>query len=136
LVLSETNRCMQTDFSATLGEKVIHAPNDQAALDRFADRRDAGRQQLPERMNIDADKIERDLARLVLGIIELLRQLLERQAIRRVESGRLSEDEIERLGETLLKLEARMSELKQTFGLSDRDLSFDLGPLRDMVEQV
>lgn len=114
-------------------QKVIHAPDDQAMLDRFADRRDARQRQLPERVTIDPEKVERDLARLVLGVVELLRQLLERQAVRRVESGTLSEDEIERLGETLLKLETRMRELKAAFGLGDQDLSLELGPLRDLV---
>ncbi len=123
---------MRADVTAA-SQKVIHAPDDQAMLDRFADRREARRRQLPARVTIDPEKVERDLARLVLGVVELLRQLLERQAIRRVESGTLSEDEIERLGETLLKLETRMSELKAAFGLGDQDLSLDLGPLRDLV---
>ncbi len=123
---------MRPDVTAA-SQKVIHAPDDQAMLDRFADRRDARQRQLPERVTIDPEKVERDLARLVLGVVELLRQLLERQAVRRVESGTLSEDEIERLGETLLKLETRMRELKAAFGLGDQDLSLELGPLRDLV---
>lgn len=127
---------MQADLTAALCEKVIHAPGDRAALDRFAETLNASRRQLPERMALDPDKVERDLARLVLGVVELLRQLLERQAIRRVESGALSEGEIERLGETLLKLETRMGELKRAFGLGDGDLSLDLGSLRDIVERM
>lgn len=121
---------MRPDVTAA-SQKVIHAPDDQAMLERFADRRDARR--TPERVTIDPEKVERDLARLVLGVVELLRQLLERQAIRRVESGALNEDEIERLGETLLKLETRMSELKAAFGLGDQELALELGPLRDLV---
>lgn len=121
---------MRPDVTAA-SQKVIHAPDDQAMLERFADRRDARR--TPERVTIDPEKVERDLARLVLGVVELLRQLLERQAIRRVESGALTEDEIERLGETLLKLETRMSELKAAFGLGDQELALELGPLRDLV---
>jgi hypothetical protein len=123
---------MRPDVTAA-SQKVIHAPHDQAMLDRFADRPKAHPRRLPERVTIDPEKVERDLARLVLGVVELLRQLLERQAIRRVENGTLSEDEIERLGETLLKLETRMGELKAVFGLGDQDLSLDLGPLRDPV---
>ena len=123
---------MRADVT-TASQKIIHAPDDRAMLDRFADRRGLRRRQLPERVTIDPEKVERDLARLVLGVVELLRQLLERQAIRRVENGTLSEDEIERLGETLLKLETRMRELKAAFGLGDQDLSLDLGPLRDLV---
>ena len=86
-----------------------------------------------QRIVADPKSVERDLARLVLSVIELLRKLLERQAVRRVENGTLSEDEIERLGETLLKLEARMGELKAAFGLGDQELTLDLGPLRDLV---
>jgi hypothetical protein len=99
-------------------------------LHRAAERAE---RQLPERVTIDPEKVERDLARLVLGVVELLCQWLERQAVRRVENGTLSDDEIERLGETLLKLETRMSGLKTGFGLGDQDLSLELGPLRDLV---
>jgi hypothetical protein len=82
---------------------------------------------------VDPEKVGRDLARLVLGVIELLRDLMERQAVRRVESGALSDEEIERLGQTLLALQVRMSELKAAFGLENQDLTLDLGPLRDLV---
>jgi len=81
------------------------------------------------RIDTDAGNAERGLAQLVLTIIELLRQLLERQAIRRVESGALDDETIERLGRALMALEQRMEELKRTFGLSDEDLNLDLGPL-------
>ena len=113
--------------------KVLHAPEDQAILDRFAGALGEKRRELPQRIATDPDKVERDLARLVLSVIELLRQLLEKQATRRVESGVLSADEIERLGLTLMKLEARMSELKTAFGLQGQELTLDLGPLRDLV---
>lgn len=83
----------------------------------------------PRRVNADGEKVERGLAQLVLTLIELVRQLLERQALRRVEGGTLSEEEVERLGETLMRLEARMDELKQEFGVRDEDLNLDLGPL-------
>lgn len=104
-------------------------------LDRFASTLNDGRQKSPERIVIDPKKVERDLARLVLSVIEMLRQLLERQAVRRVESGMLSEEEIECLGGTLLKLEARMDELKAAFGLTGQELTLDLGPLRDLVSE-
>jgi hypothetical protein len=81
------------------------------------------------RIDADPDNVERGLAQLVLTIIELLRQLMERQALRRVEAGGLDAETIERLGGTLMALEARMEELKQTFGLRDEDLNLDLGPL-------
>jgi hypothetical protein len=69
----------------------------------------------------------------VLTLIELLRQLLEHQALRRMEGGSLSDEEIERLGQTFIKLEARMGELKQTFGLEDEDLNLNLGPLGNLL---
>src|SRR5437667_9078661 len=84
---------------------------------------------LPERINADPDRVEQGLARLVLTVIELLRQVLEHQAIRRMDGGTLSEEEIERLGMALLKLNHQMDELKATFSLTDADLNIDLGPL-------
>ena len=73
--------------------------------------------------------MERGLAQLVLTLIELLRQLMERQALHRMEQGSLDDEEIERLGETFMKLADRMDELKAEFGLHDEDLNLDLGPL-------
>jgi hypothetical protein len=84
---------------------------------------------LPERINADPDHVENGLARLVLTVIELLREILEHQAIRRMDGGTLTEEQIERLGLALLKLNERMQELKSTFGLTDEDLNIDLGPL-------
>ena len=84
---------------------------------------------IPDRIPADAESVENGLARLVLAIIELVRQLLERQAIRRMEGGNLSEAEIERLGESLMKLEEKMDEMKRTFGLEDDDLNLKLGPI-------
>jgi hypothetical protein len=83
----------------------------------------------PRRINADGERIERGLAQLVLTLVELVRQLLERQALRRVEGGTLSDDEVERLGTALMQLEERMEELKREFGLGDEDLNLDLGPL-------
>ena len=84
---------------------------------------------LPDRINADPEHVEQGLARLVLTVIELLREVLEHQAIRRMDGGTLSDEEIERLGLALLKLNHRMGELKATFGLTDEDLNIDLGPL-------
>lgn len=84
---------------------------------------------LPERINADPERVEQGLARLVLTVIELLREVLEHQAIRRMDGGTLTDEEIERLGLSLLKLNQRMDELKATFGLTDEDLNIDLGPL-------
>jgi Gas vesicle protein K len=81
----------------------------------------------------DREDVARGLSQLVLTVIELLRQLMERQAIRRVESGDLSDEQIDRLGEALMALEERMDELKQQFGLSDEDLNLNLGPLGNLL---
>ncbi|RMB12372.1 gas vesicle protein GvpK [Eilatimonas milleporae] len=87
---------------------------------------------LPSRIAVDPASVERGLARLVLSLVELIRQLMERQAIRRVEAGGLDDATIERLGETLMRLDSRMDALKATFGLSDADLRLDLGPVDDL----
>jgi hypothetical protein len=84
---------------------------------------------LPDRINADPEHVEQGLARLVLTVVELLREVLEHQAIRRMDGGTLSDAEVERLGLGLLKLNQRMDELKQIFGLTDEDLNIDLGPL-------
>jgi hypothetical protein len=90
---------------------------------------DALARALPERINADPERVENGLARLVLTVIELLREILEHQAIRRMDGGTLSDEQVERLGLALLKLNERMQELKTTFGLTDADLNIDLGPL-------
>lgn len=84
---------------------------------------------LPERINADPERVEQGLARLVLTVIELLREVLEHQAVRRMDGGTLTDEEVERLGLALLKLNQRMDELKAIFGLRDEDLNIDLGPL-------
>lgn len=88
---------------------------------------------LPARVNADPRNVERGLAQLVLTLVELLRQLMERQAIRRMEGGTLDEEEVERLGTTFMLLEKRMGELKKSFGLEDADLNIDLGPLGKLL---
>ncbi len=83
----------------------------------------------PGRFEADPESVEKGLVQLVLTLVELLRQLMERQAIRRVDAGGLSEDEVERLGRTLMLLDDRMTELREHFGLELEDLNLDLGPL-------
>jgi hypothetical protein len=85
---------------------------------------------VPERIAADSEIVENGLAKLVLSIIELVRRLLEKQALRRMDGGNLTEEEIERLGSALMKLEEKMSELKRVFGLSDDDLNMNLGPVK------
>src|SRR5437763_2134087 len=85
-----------------------------------------------DRIAADSDIVENGLAKLVLSIIELIRRLLEKQALRRMDAGNLTEPEIERLGAALMKLEEKMAELKHTFGLTDEDLNLSLGPIRTL----
>jgi Gas vesicle protein K len=89
------------------------------------------------RLRLDGDdegEADRALASLVLTVVELRRQLMERQAIRRVEDGTVTDEQAERLGYTLMRLEARMSELLDEFGLEPEDLNIDLGPLGPLLD--
>jgi hypothetical protein len=88
---------------------------------------------LRNRVEADPETVEKGLVQLVLTLVELLRQLMERQAIRRVEAGGLSDDDVERLGRTLMLLEERMEELREHFGLEPEDLNIDLGPLGTLL---
>ena len=84
---------------------------------------------LPRRIDADPEHVENGLARLALTLIEVLRKVLEHQAVRRMDGGSLTPEEVERLGLALLKLDERMGELKTMFDLTDEDLNIDLGPL-------
>jgi hypothetical protein len=88
---------------------------------------------MPDRVEMDPESIGRDLGRLVLTIVELLRQLMERQALRRIDVGDLPDDTVERLGLGLMRLEEAMVELREHFGLRPEDLDIDLGPLGDLL---
>ena len=107
--------------------------DDPGNLDDFLRGLERVKPALPSRLNADPQSVERGLAQLVLTLVDLLRQLMERQAIRRMEGGTLSDEEVERLGQTFMLLERRMKELKETFGLSDKDLNIDLGPLGKLL---
>lgn len=87
----------------------------------------------PHRVEADASTVERDLGRLVLTVIELVRQLVERQSIRRMDQGSLSEEQVEAIGLTLMRLEEAMDELRDQFGLTPEDLELDLGPLNTLL---
>ena len=91
-------------------------------------------QQAVERIDCSQETIEQGLAKLVLGLIELLRQLLERQAIRRMEGGTLSDAQVEEMGLALMKLEEKIKELAQQFNLKPEDLNLSLGPLGNLLE--
>ena len=107
-------------------DKILHAPH---ALDPFASELPRIDNALSRRVNADPESVQRGLAQLVLTIVELLRQLMERQALRRIDSGSLSDEQEERLGQTFMELDRRMAELRDEFGLTEEDLNLDLGPL-------
>ena len=85
---------------------------------------------LPQsRIDCTPENVEQGLAKLVLSLVELLRQLLERQAIRRMEGGSLTDQQVEEMGQALMKLEQKVHELGANFGLKPGDLNLELGPL-------
>ena len=88
---------------------------------------------LPERIDVDPDGVEQGLAKLVLTLIEFLRQLLERQAVRRMEGGSLSDEEIERMGLALMRLEEKVHALAEQFNLRPDELNLDLGPVGKLL---
>ncbi|MFC5815310.1 MULTISPECIES: gas vesicle protein K [Nonomuraea] len=87
------------------------------------------------RLETDADSVQRDLSRLVLTLIELIRQLVERQCVRRMDRGELSGEQLEAVGLTLMRLEEAMTELCERFGLTPADLNLDLGPLGTLLPE-
>ena len=88
---------------------------------------------LPSHIDVNAEGVEQGLAQLVLTLVEFLRQLLERQAVRRMEGGSLSDEEVERVGLALMKLEEKVHQLADQFGLRPSDLNINLGPLGDLL---
>lgn len=116
-----------------MADKPSDHPEDDEIVGRLGRAIENGVTELGNRIDTDHDTVERDLMKLVLTIIELLRQLMERQALRRVEQGDLSDDQEERVGLTLMLLEDRMTELRERYGLSAADLNIDLGPLGPLL---
>jgi hypothetical protein len=90
--------------------------------------------QLPRRLETDHENVERDLLKLVLTVVELVRQLMEKQALRRVDQGDLTEEQVEGLGLGPMHLERAMSELKSRYDLTTEDLDIDLGPLGSLLD--
>jgi hypothetical protein len=88
---------------------------------------------LPSQIDVNAEGVEQGLAQLVLTLVEFLRQLLERQAVRRMEGGSLTDEEVERVGLALMKLEEKVHQLAEQFGLRPADLNINLGPLGDLL---
>jgi gas vesicle protein GvpK len=111
-------------------DKVLHAPRD---LDLFTREQPRLDDALSRRINADPENLERGLAQLVMTIVELLRQLMERQALRRIDGGTLSAEQVERLGQTFMELDKRMAKLREEFGLDEEDLNLNLGPLGNLL---
>ncbi|HEX6069554.1 MAG TPA: gas vesicle protein K [Longimicrobiaceae bacterium] len=86
-------------------------------------------QALPSRIDVDPDAVGRDLSKLVLTVVELVRRVVEHQAVQRMDDPDLSDEQIERMGTALWRLEEKMQEIKAVFGLADEELNIDLGPL-------
>jgi hypothetical protein len=114
----------------TLEDRLLAGGRD---LDLFGDELDRLGTRSGRRINADRESLEKGLAQLVLTLVELIRQLMERQALRRIEGGTLSADEVERLGETFMLLEQKMEELREHFELDEEDLNLDLGPLGRLI---
>jgi len=93
------------------------------------------RRLFPQRLETDAESVERDLFKLVLTIVELVRQLMEKQALRRVDQGDLTDEQVEGLGLGLMHLEQAMDELKDRYDLTTADLNIDLGPLGTLLSE-
>ena len=87
----------------------------------------------PLRWNADPDEVRRSVAQLVLTLVEFIRRLLERQAIRRMEAGTLNKRQIEDLGQALMQLEDTVREMAAAFGLPPEDLNLDLGPVGKLM---
>jgi hypothetical protein len=113
-----------------MSRKILHGPDD---LEPFAGELPHLTDALSRRINTDQEGLERGLAQLVLTIVELLRQLMERQALRRIDGGALSEEQVERLGSTFMELDKRMEQLRLEFGLEEEDLNLNLGPLGNLL---
>lgn len=110
-------------------KKIYCAEEDQEALKAIS--HEALQQK--DSLALDKNNVQQGLAKLVLTLIELIRRLMEKQAVRRMEADSLTDEEIEALGETFMKLEEKMAELKVLFALTDEDLNLNLGPLGDLM---
>jgi hypothetical protein len=123
-----------------LGSASVLPPGGPGQQASYADEIAALRQELaqlrgimPPRVDVDPDGVEQGLAKLVLTLVEFLRQLLERQAVRRMEGGSLTDEEIERVGLALMRLEEKVHDLAREFGVDPRELNIELGPLGTLL---
>ncbi len=123
------NKACSRDESSMTMNRTIETDSQEEFIEEIEKVKDV----LPKRIDANPKNVEKGLAKLVLTLVELIRKLLEKQAMRRIEGGSLSEEEIEGIGETLMKLENKMKELKEIFGLKDEELNLNLGPLGDLM---
>lgn len=133
---------MYNDLVQTGAGKAVESMNgigddriagDLEVIDLFAaEIEKAEKAMLPRHLNADPERVEQGLAKLVLAVVDLLRRLMEKQAIRRIEGGSLTDEEIERLGLAFMRMEEKLEELKLAFGLENEDLNLTLGPLGDL----
>ena len=124
-----------TKISADTGVNSAGDPAvDSSAMGDFARTMTSGQiSQPPRHLNLDAEKTKNGLAQLVLTVVKLLHELLEKQALRRIDGGDLTDDEIERLGRTLMRQSEELARISREFGLKDEDLNLDLGPLGKLL---
>jgi hypothetical protein len=101
--------------------------------DIYKDYTDSKKNKEVKHFEVDKEKVEQGLAKLVLTLIELIRKLMEKQAITRIENNSLTDAQIEELGDTFMKLDEKMDELKEVFSLKDEDLNLNLGPLGNLM---
>ena len=92
-----------------------------------------GNEASSRRLNLDQEKKKNGLAQLVLTVVKLLHELLEKQAIHRIDGGGLTDEEIERLGFTLMRQSEEIGRISREFGLEEEDLNLDLGPLGKLL---
>jgi hypothetical protein len=112
------------------------SPNQiEAAVDGLKSELAEATRQLPQRLDLSPEGVEQGLAKLVLSLIELLRRVLERQAIRRMEGGSLTDEQIETMGTSLMTLEQKVNEMAAMFGLKPEDLNLELGPVANLTDK-
>jgi len=113
--------------------KVMRAGADTVSMASFGEGHPGEQARQQGRLNLDQDKVKNGLGQLVLTLVKLLHELLERQAIRRIEAGSLTDEQMERLGLTLMKQAQEIDRLREEFNLEEDDLNLDLGPLGKLL---
>jgi len=130
---SAMNRNTDSRVSEISGDRFEICPHASDISDFAKPMTPQGNRASSRRMNLDEDKKKNGLAQLVLTVIKLLHEFLEKQAIRRIDGGGLTDDEIERLGFTLMRQSEEITRISREFGLENDDLNLDLGPLGKLL---